>query len=217
MWTCDYPCARPGASLGGLLLTLSVSLAPCSTIHAGVILGVDHDSANGDLYSLSPVDGSATLIGQTGVAATTALASDRDSGTVWGLRNNSSGLYTVNTTTGAWSHVGDADRTWHYPGAAFDPNQNVLYVASRNTISSLYTVNVTSGEETLVGSTGQSFMNSLAYDSTNDVLYAVSDSTDTLYSLNTSTGARTGIGRSMWDSLVWPTTGSRTSCTCTKT
>jgi hypothetical protein len=55
---------------------------------------------------------------------------------------------------------------------------------------------VSTGAATRVGSHGITDMFALAYDTANDTLYAESQSTQNLYSLNTLTGAATLIGSS---------------------
>jgi len=85
-------------------------------------------------------------------------------------------LVTIDTTTFAITEVGSVGVEMGGGGLAYDPNSDTLYMVngSRATASSLYTINRSTGLATLRGSTGVERVHGLAYDSTNDVLYATS-------------------------------------------
>jgi hypothetical protein len=85
-------------------------------------------------------------------------------------------------------------------GLAFDSNHNILYGVNHN---SLYTINTTTGAATIVGATG--FTNDyegIAYDNATNRLYLNTGTdpnhtlinNDSLYTLNTTTGAATLVG-----------------------
>jgi hypothetical protein len=85
-------------------------------------------------------------------------------------------------------------------GLTFDSNHNILYGVSHN---NLYTVNTTTGAATLVGAMG--FTNDyvgIAYDNATNTLYLNTGTdpfhtlinNDSLYTLNTTTGAATLVG-----------------------
>ena len=120
-----------------------------------------------------------------------------------------SGLWTVNTTTGAATYVApilDAggDVYLYAGGLAYDVSNHKLYALGSSFlgVSMLYTVNPTTGLATAVGPTGTTTnfgTSGLAIDPASHKFYAVGDLDGqgqhrTLFDINPSTGAASPIG-----------------------
>ncbi len=103
--------------------------------------------------------------------------------------SNAGLLYTINTTTGALTTIGNTNQS--LTGLAYDPVTAIMYGANA---TSLYTVNLTTGATTLVGSFGLTgTMIALAYKVNGGVLYGI-NLDDNLYVINKATGAATLVG-----------------------
>ena len=99
----------------------------------------------------------------------------------------------VNTSTGAVTLVGQSGQT--LTDIAFAAN-GALYGITFNNLYSISTSGSHAGHATLIGSLGggpSSGFNALVF-GTNGVLYATSNNTTDLYSINTSTGAASNLG-----------------------
>ena len=121
------------------------------------------------------------------------LAYDPNNDVLYGMHLANDALYSINTSTGAATFIGDSG-TDNLPGLAYDPNNNILYATSGAT-DKLYTLNISTGAKTEVGALGVNVSNNgLAYDWDSDVLYLNDDSTDALYTVNVGTGAATLVG-----------------------
>lgn len=157
-------------------------------------------SPTGNLFSINPETGRASLIGSTGVDTPVGLASDPYSGTVWGLNiegdDEFDTLHTVDLQTGRFSLVGSLGLRigGTDAGLAYNPNSNLIYTTSTGT-DSLYSIDPTTGQATEVGSTGIVNPQGLAYDHVHDILYAASGATTrTLYQVDPLSAASTRIG-----------------------
>ncbi len=95
---------------------------------------------------------------------------------------------TVDVATGAYTQIGNAGVV--LTDIAFDPSGNLWGVS----FSQLYSINKTTGAVTPVGTgIGFSGNNSLVFSSTG-TLYAGSDTSTNLYTINTSTGVASSLG-----------------------
>jgi hypothetical protein len=110
------------------------------------------------LKTVAPT-GVATTIGPTGLGPSfnsRGLAYDEATGTLWASDGFS--LYTVNTTTGAATFVGNlgfSPGSGITGGLAFDPSSGTLYLNGYPSLfGSLYSVNTTTGKATLIGANG---------------------------------------------------------------
>jgi hypothetical protein len=132
-----------------------IGLAPNSA--ANIMYTIDFYAGN-MLEAVSPT-GVATAIGPTGYSSSyifRGLAYDEATGTLWASDGFS--LYTINTSTGAATFVGNLGFP---PGGAitadlaFDPLSNTLYLNGYPSLfGSIYSVNTTTGHATLIGANG---------------------------------------------------------------
>jgi len=106
----------------------------------------------GLLWTIDINTGVATPIGPTGLSGASngpvGLAFDPVSGDLFGLKNNG-GLYSVNTSTGAFTFIGDTgdvDR-----GLSFSPAGQLFGFTGGG---DLYSIDPTTGSETAIGGTG---------------------------------------------------------------
>jgi len=177
-------------------VTLIHSLTLYPVIASGAFLiGV---SPTGNLFSINPETGKASLIGDTGVNTPVGLAADPYSGTVWGvnLQSDFDTLHTVDLQTGRFSLVGSLGLRLggSDAGLTYNPNSNLIYATSEGT-DSLYSIDPTTGQATEVGSTGIVNPHGLAYDHVHDILYAASGATTrSLYRVDPLNGAASLIG-----------------------
>ena len=167
------------------------------------------------LYKLDPTTGEATILGALGVVDPTDIAWDKDGSTMYLIDNDSDALYTVRQiqapsppiATGT-EHIGKLTRLDRTGSTISAPRGlafvgSMLYMVDDNT-DSLYTVDTTTGFVTQVGSAttfgivdanGQAVADvsprGLAWDGTN--LYMMTN--DKLYTLSTTTGIATLVGR----------------------
>ncbi len=100
-----------------------------------------------DLYSFNISTGKLTFIAHT--ADTLEALAFSSTGVLYGLGKNDGDLYTINTTTGAMSLLGNVGVSIGSPtgGLAFAPN-GTLYATLDD---ALYTINTTTGQATAVG------------------------------------------------------------------
>ena len=115
-----------------------------------------------------------------------------------------SNLFTYDTDTLATTFVGATGAIETFGGLAYDPVDDLLYMVSgRNnntgTLSNLYSMNPSTGAATLVGSIGERDVFGLAFDTSNEVLYATARTGTTLndtnlFSIDKNTGGGTLVG-----------------------
>jgi hypothetical protein len=189
--------SRLARGLGCLVLVMGIWLAPWSTSAARADVLAYIGLSNGNFDQLDITTGQVTLLNNAGVLYV-GLAFGPSNGLYGVMAPNLTSiasLYTVNTTTGMPTLVGNTGVVLD----AFSDLNGALYGVGLN--DSLYSINSSTGAATLIGATGLpnlssiSWENSLASDGTN--LYytlGTSGGTDILYKLNTTTGATTEIG-----------------------
>jgi len=144
----------------------------------------------GPLYAMT--SSSALAIVNPATAATTVVGSSgnsifaikfRGDGVLFGASNTD--LYTIDTTTGAATHVGSfGTPTSTYWDLSFDDAANLFLTRSTGT---LYSVNVATGAATSIGSIGYS---AVATDFDDGTLYGFTTD-DQVISIDTTTGAGT--------------------------
>jgi hypothetical protein len=178
--------------------------------------GGDLASLNGTLYateiipssgpsqytfgSINPTTGAYTAINnQNGSSNWQSLAANPAKNLFYTVDVGATGAPLLSVTpSGTISTIGFTNAFIN--GLTYDSNHNILYGTSHN---DLYTINTTTGAATLVGATG--FTNDeegIAYDNATNTLYlnTATDpnhtlvNNDSLYTLNTSTGAATLVG-----------------------
>jgi hypothetical protein len=201
------------------------------TANVGIAAGAAYDQQNGrlfvtstgndSLYRVDLTNWNATLVGPYGNAALVmhGLEWDPTTATLYGMSSHDGGLYTIDTTTGAATLVGLTGVT-SFCNLAWDPVQNVMWMThsapnTSPTPDALYTIDRTTAAVSFVGPLGApTNPNGLAYRLDNLTLYLVCNSTDFLYSVDTTTGAATAIGSPLASNtlgIVWiPGTGRLT-------
>lgn len=137
----------------------------------------------GNLYSIDPVTASSTIIGNLGTSLNSLVFSS--AGTLYGANSS---LYSINTSTGVASFVGNGGAAYNSSGdlAFVDGN---LYLSSTFPVSdSLTQINTATGVGTAVGPMGVSNVYGLA---TNDNVNLYGVAGTSVYAVNTITGAST--------------------------
>lgn len=154
------PITANAANLGIADITIQPS--------TGLLFGIENpdDSLHqpGNLYTINPLTGVATLVGSTGKFFNTIAfapngtlyleAADLSNGPV------NPTLYTIDPATG---HILTSEATNDFFGAlAVRPTDGVIF-GSTGDSAQIFTINPSTGAETLVGSTGQNFVGGLAF------------------------------------------------------
>jgi hypothetical protein len=139
------------------------------------------------------------------------LAANAETGQVWGLDSGSGRLFTVNANTGAATAMTDNLFTGNANGLAYDANRDRLWVA--NNLGQVSFYDLGTGSSGLIGSTTLTNLEGLAYNAATDTLYAISDTDDRLYTIDTTTLAATAIsdplGDGNWRGLTYDSTSGR--------
>jgi DNA-binding beta-propeller fold protein YncE len=134
-----------------------------------------------------------SFIGPIGTPTPAALAYDMVSGFLYATDTSTLDLVKIDPTNGNTTVVGNTGITLPH-GAAIDPSDGTLYVASDH--SNLYTVNKATGAATLVGPIGFPHIGALDFDPCTGTLYgayAWSDATGYLITINKATGQGTFV------------------------
>ncbi|MCO6458330.1 MAG: Ig-like domain-containing protein [Pirellulaceae bacterium] len=150
------------------------------------------DAFNG-LYRINTTTGGFTPIGSSS-AGINGLAVQRGTFDLFGITGGGA-LYRVNKTTGATTFVGSsgaAVSTVH--GLAFSPG-GTLYASDTvgTGTSNLLTINPATGARSMAATINRDFVVGLDFSSAG-VLYGSDNGTDTVITINTSTGAATTVG-----------------------
>ena len=125
-----------------------------------------------------------------------------DGSSLYTVENNSSTLYTIDTTTFAVTLVGPLGVGFSYGDLAWNSGTGTLYMVDGRGGQSLYTVNTTTGAATLVCAHNIEDLFGLAYDTATAKLYGASlTGTGQFYQLDTATGAATPIGSGIGDRI----------------
>ncbi len=148
--------------------------------------------SGGSLYRINPTTATVTAVGSYGGVEIKELAYNEDKGILYGTDYYK--LYTIDTSTGIPSEVGSMIDDGNPPGGfwAMDYHDKFdkLFAVSQNT-KILYEVNITDGSLTPVGSTNADRITDIWYDLTTETLYAITNSNEKHYTLNTSSGEAT--------------------------
>jgi hypothetical protein len=127
-----------------------------SNTSAGVFYTVGENNLPYVLKSVTPL-GIVTDIGPT-AAFGGGLAYDNVNGILYASGDNGGGnaaLFTINTSTGAATAIGNMGLPSNPVGLAYDPSANALYL-NDGTTNNLYRVSTSTGAATLIGSNGVS-------------------------------------------------------------
>ena len=154
-------------------------------------------------FRLNPANGVTTQLSSLGMDGTmVGLAYDAAADVLYGVSTmGDSVLYTIDRSTGLSTEIGSLGVTEVY-GLAWDPNSSTLYGVTQGINANLITIDTTTGLASFVGELGAGtpdtfeLVISLAYDSTDDVLYGFDEDTDRFCSIDTTTGAATALAAS---------------------
>lgn len=120
--------------------------------------------------------------------------STASAGVLYAIDDSSNTLLRIDPTTAAITTVGSTGVAGgDFGDLTYNPIDGLLYWIPGRSNNNLYTIDPNTGTATLIGAHGIGDLFSLAWDTTNSVLYA--DSTDgNLYTLDAGTGAATLVG-----------------------
>lgn len=107
-----------------------------------------------DLYTLDPLTGALSYVGNYGIAGSVVItaAYSNLTNTLYAVDLVSDGLYTINTATGAATLVGTLGLGLNYAqDMSFNQNDGLLYLAGYTTTGSLYWVDTNTGAASLIG------------------------------------------------------------------
>ncbi len=141
-----------------------------------------------------PSPGWVHFVGEWGITTSIrGLAFDSDANVLYGI--DSTSLYTIDRGTGAATLVGahGIDLGVAYMSLEYDPDTNLMYAIGGET-ANLYTINTATATATLVGPTYLGDPSGLACIPNISPLYAVSDTTDSVWRIDPLTGAGSYVG-----------------------
>jgi len=153
-------------------------------------------SGNGNLYTIDPLTGLATLIGSTAIPGVPGLAIN-STGEMWGTQRISGALYRIDAVT-AQSYFQTATDITFIDCIAFDANDVLYGIGFDPPGFQLRTIDTNTGATTSLGATGDVYVG-LAFNPFTDVLFASVGgfqpvNPDAISTLNTSNGAPTVLG-----------------------
>jgi hypothetical protein len=175
-----------------LVITSLAALTISFTAQASELFGVEFSGLT-DLFSANQNNGLLTSIGPSGQDNIGDLTSDTRAGShhIWGVRIASNQLFEFNPVTGAATLVSTMNSPNNMVSLAFDPVGGKLYgntsVGFGAPFDALYEIDPGSGNTTFVGNILFQDVFALSFDQTGN-LFGVSDTTDQLISINTTTG-----------------------------
>ena len=178
---------KPGrvATLALIALLSLTALAPAGS---ATLLGID--LFTGNLSSINAANGSATLIGPTGLNSPIGIAFN-PGGTLYAL-TLLGGLYTINPNTGAATLVTSVSGFTTGEGdIAFSPTGTLYEVGGANgTNLDLFSINTSTGSATDIGTitTNSHDLSAMAFDSSGN-LWVFDQSGSQLFRVSTATGA----------------------------
>lgn len=125
---------------------------------ANIVYGTtatDFGGVGNFLYSINPVSGAATFIGDFGIGQLYGLAFNQRDGFLYGTSGEDlSSLYRIDTTNASATLIGSTGTTGVFD-IAFRPSDNALFLSGAGSYS-LYTADLTTAAATLVGPFGSS-------------------------------------------------------------
>ena len=179
----------------------------------GVVRGLAFDPATGLLYgslfddgqlvTVDPVSGLATLIGSIGFEEIEGLAFDPVGGVLYGSDQVGDQLVRIDPATGAGTAIGQ----FGFPavrGLEFEAATGTLYGTDTNQ-DKLLRIDVQTGDATAIGDLGFGAVDGLALDPAMGALYGTDNQTRQLIAIDTQTGIGSAIGP--WGAPGAPTIG----------
>jgi hypothetical protein len=172
----------------------TIVIAPATM---GTIYATSGAADAGNLYTINPLTGAATLVGPTGVAGMPGLAIT-PMGEIWGTARISGDLYRVDATTGQAYFQTATPGLDFIDAIAFDASDVLYGIGFDPPNFQLRTINTSTGVSTPIGPTGDVYVG-LAFHPTTGVLFGSIGgfqpvSPDGIATINTGTGAATVIG-----------------------
>jgi DNA-binding beta-propeller fold protein YncE len=163
-------------------------------------VGVDCVGCPGDFFlgTIDRTTGKITSINnQEGALNWWGLAAKESAGLLYTVDGDAGNVLKSVTPAGVITTIGPTGVTDQGAGLAYDPLRDLLYATAFD--GNLYTIDMTTGASTLVGPLGLPLLRNvhqgLAYDPIGQILYFnEADTFDSLYCINTMTGAATLIG-----------------------
>ena len=171
------------------ILILATTVFVNSVYAAPFAFAADGDVVGGNLYQIDLANNSITTIGPITGFRVEGMTVGPNS-IIYAATDNTDELITINTTTGAGTVVGSFGVALSNPGLAYCADNNIMYMVD---VGSLYSVNLATANLTLIGTGVNPDTTGLAC-SGNGQLYVLNRSSDTLYTVNRTTGAATFVG-----------------------
>jgi hypothetical protein len=162
------------------------------------LYGILSNASGSTLYRVSRQYGDALTVRPIAIPNMRAITFSQTGDTLFGGTANGR-LYRINVTTGDTTYIGTASGKI-YSGFAISPTSNVLWASVRPPLSgrdSILTVNRSTGASTGIGRTGLNVITPYLACNSSGRLFAIigtGSQTNTLYSIDTLTGASTLIG-----------------------
>lgn len=164
------------------------------------------------LVHIDPSNLSGSVIGpySSGSYNIQGLAGNAATGELWGLSAGTGQLYSLDAATGASNAITSGFFGGNANGLAYDANRNRLWVSANSGLLAYHDLGT--GVNNIVGFAPMGDLEGLAFDAASDTLYALSDSDDRLYTIDTTSLAMTAIsgdlGSGTWRGLTYdPSTG----------
>lgn len=172
-------------------LLLTFAFMASNTNAAPVGFGVDGDTSNSTFYSIDFATGSGTAIGGTGgLKFGDVEALSFFGNTLYAIDDSSNQLITIDTTTGAGTTVGALGVSVAGPGLAISAS-GIAFMGDRSG-NDLWTVDLGTGAATLLNGSIGADLDGLTF--LGNTLYGVDPGNDSLYTVNTTTGAASLVG-----------------------
>ncbi len=172
-------------------LLLTFAFMASNTKAAPTAFGVDGDTSNSTFYSIDLATGTGTTIGGTGgLKFGDVEALSFFGNTLYAIDDSSNKLITIDTTTGAGTAVGALGVSVSGPGLAISAS-GVAFMGDRSG-NDLWTVDLGTGAATLLNGSIGADLDGLTF--LGNTLYGVDPGNDSLFTVNTTTGAASLVG-----------------------
>ena len=155
----------------------------------GVMYGVPDFPTPRGTYTVDLTTGAWTVFGTWSLnTAPDALVYDSDNDVLYGVAGTN--LYSVDRTTGTWTLV--PNTVGAYIGACYVPDDSLAYAITSAGV--LHSADLTTGDDSPpIGNSGISFgSQDIGYDGS--TIYGISNTSDSLYTVDRTTGAWTLVG-----------------------
>lgn len=146
------------------------------------------------LFSVNMQTGAGTLVGGFGAFTNVNGLAFNSSGILYGFDDGTDQIITIDTTTGAATAVVTVDNT-NVSGIAFDSSDNLF--ATDSAAGNLLSIDLGTGMHSVIGSYGLaagSVVSSLSFDGAGVLYAADAGVTDSLYTVNVTTGEAALVG-----------------------